>query len=890
MNFILLVRKYLLVLALMLAAITSFATHYRAGEILYEHITDRRYRITAISYTDPQSFADPSTVEIEIKFGDGSSEKVSRTSRTVLSTRVVQNVYVVTHEYRVDGTYTISYYDQNRVNGIININLGNTEYIPFYVETQLKVNQSLGPNRSPILTKPPIDNGCELKPYFHNPAAYDPDGDSLTFQLTSPKQNTGEVVPNYSDPEAINGLFEIGLNNGQLKWNAPPRVGTYNIAILIREFRKGILVGYVVRDMQIFIDRCLNSPPVVQDIANGCVVVGDSISRIVSANESDNGQRVSLHGFGGPFSVNNKAIFSPNPAIGLGSVSTQFKWKPSCNQIRYRPWQVIFEARDDQVTSPAVNQNSFFVNVIGPAVINVKTKQINNGFQLTWNRDTCGLVGEYRIYRRIDSSNWNPAACETGVPAYTGFKLLTAIRTLNNPNPTIYYDDNNGKGLSPLVKYCYRVVVVYPPRSGTGQIIISDLSESIASIEVCDNIILSSPVITKVSVSNTSTTLGKIEMAYITPKVIDTLVYVKPYRIVLKRKSTTESAYTTLARYDYNAYSEMLDGKFNDTLLNTTDNQYQYTADFWATVNDTFRFVSASRMASSIRNTIYCTDRTNIVSWNVDVPWVNDSFVVYRKNALNVFDSIGTTIQNQFIDTGLTNNVEYCYLVKSLGEYSIFNNKFTTINFSQEICGTPIDTVKPCAPQLLVTPPCNVLGEYRNYLTWIPNQPCAPDVVNYRVYHKQLRTDSYVMLAELSNNQFNFIDDRVELKLSITGCYYVSGVDSVGNESDATNLVCIENCPTYDIPNVFTPNGDNINDTLYPFPYRFVTGIDMVIYNRWGAQVYTTKDIDILWDGKDQQTGNDCPDGIYYYICEVYETYLDGVRKRNIRGTVQIIR
>jgi gliding motility-associated-like protein len=89
---------------------------------------------------------------------------------------------------------------------------------------------------------------------------------------------------------------------------------------------------------------------------------------------------------------------------------------------------------------------------------------------------------------------------------------------------------------------------------------------------------------------------------------------------------------------------------------------------------------------------------------------------------------------------------------------------------------------------------------------------------------------------------------------------------------------------------VFTPNADNTNDTLYPFPYRFVNGIDIVIYNRWGTQVYATKNIDIVWDGKDQQTGKDCPDGIYYYICEVYETYLDGVRKRNIRGTVQIIR
>ncbi|MBP9186944.1 MAG: gliding motility-associated C-terminal domain-containing protein [Bacteroidia bacterium] len=884
------IRKIFVLLALLFIAAASYATHYRAGEILYEQITERRYKITAISYTDPSSFADPSTIEIEIKFGDGSSEKVKRISRNVLSTRVVQNVYEVTHEYRVDGTYIISYYDQNRVNGIVNVNLGNTEYIPFYVESLLKVNQSMGPNRSPILTKPPIDNGCEKKTYFHNPAAYDPDGDSLTFEFTTPKQNTGVVVPNYSDPEATNDLFEIGLNNGQVKWNAPTKVGIYNIAILIKEYRKGFLVGYVVRDMQIFIDKCLNNPPTVQDIADGCVVVGDSISRIISANETDTGQRVSLHGFGGPFSVDNKSIFTPNPAIALGSVSTRFSWNPTCNQIRYRPWQVIFEARDDQVTSPAVNQNSFFVTVIGPPVLNVKTKQIDNGFNLTWNKDTCGLVGEYRIYRRIDSSHWNPSQCETGVPAYTGFKLLTSIKTINNPNITSFYDDNNGVGLSPLVRYCYRIVVVYPPRSITGQIIFSETSESIASIEVCDNIILSSPEITKVSILNTSTTNGKINVAFITPKIVDTTEYVKPYKIVLNRKASNQTSSVAIATFNYNNYTAMVDAEIEDSLLNTFANQYVYSAEFWATVNDTFKKVSSGTSATSIRNTMYSTDKTNIISWNINVPWVNDSFVVYRKNNLNNFDSIGITAENKYSDIGLTNNVTYCYLVKSLGNYRVFNNEFSTINFSHEICGTPIDTIKPCAPQLLVTPPCGDVYEYRNFLDWIPNNVCAYDVVKYRIYHKQLLKSNFALLIEVANNQTRYVDDREELKLSITGCYYIAGVDSAGNESDPTNITCVENCPTYRIPNVFTPNGNGFNDTLYPFPYRFVNSIDMVIFNRWGEPVFETKNIDILWDGKDAKTQKDLPDGVYYYICEVNEIYLDGIRKRTLRGTIQIIR
>ena len=64
----------------------------------------------------------------------------------------------------------------------------------------------------------------------------------------------------------------------------------------------------------------------------------------------------------------------------------------------------------------------------------------------------------------------------------------------------------------------------------------------------------------------------------------------------------------------------------------------------------------------------------------------------------------------------------------------------------------------------------------------------------------------------------------------------------------------------------------------------------MIIYNRWGGDVYKTTDIDINWNGDDQRSGRPCPEGIYYYICTVKETYLDGVRTRVLKGTVQIIR
>ncbi len=883
------IPRYLLLVLFGITFTQVYATHYRAGEIIYEELSPRLYRITAYSYTDPASRADPSTSQITLSFGDGTvPENVKRSSRVTFNSRVVQNVYTTIHSYSSDGTYKISFFDQNRVDGIININLGNTQFIAFYVEATITMNNSLGVNRSPILTKPPIDDGCLFRRFYHNPAAYDPDGDSLTFQLVPPRQENGVVVPNYTDPIAPNG-FTLGLNNGQLVWDAPQAAGIYNIAILIREFRAGRLIGSVVRDMQITIAACVNDAPIVQNIANGCVVVGDEITRTITANDPQAFQRVSLTGYGGPFAVPTLATFAPNPASGLGSVATQFKWKPSCNQIRYLAWQVVFEAKDDEVTRPAVSQNSFFVEVVGPAVTNIKTQQINDGFNLTWNRDTCKLAAEYHVYRRIDSSRWNPNYCEKGIPASTGFKLIAKIPILDNPNPEQYYDNNNGAGLSPLINYCYRIVTLYPPRGANGNIIFSEPTLSMASAEICAVQILSKPSLTKVSVTKTDPSSGKIEVSYIKPDFLDTTVYKAPYRFILKRSIPT-ATFTNINSIDYSTFAEIQNVSLIDSLLNTQQYQYTYQVDLYAQVNGALSFVSSSRLATSIRNNIYSTDRTNILNWDVNVPWFNDTFYVLRKNSNNGFDQIGFTTGNTFSDTGLVNKKTYCYVIRSSGYYRSQKKTFATINFSQEICGTPIDTVRPCPPALLVIPPCGALGQFSNILSWVPQAKCADDVVEYKVYYKQLVTDDYKLLATLPTSLLSYTDNREELKEAITGCYYVAGVDSVGNESFPTNVSCIENCPQYTLPNVFTPNSDGKNDLFIPFPYRFVKSVSFRVFNRWGIEVFNTGDIDILWDGSDKLSGNAVPEGVYYYTCEVEEIFLRGIKKRYLNGTIQLIR
>lgn len=77
-------------------------------------------------------------------------------------------------------------------------------------------------------------------------------------------------------------------------------------------------------------------------------------------------------------------------------------------------------------------------------------------------------------------------------------------------------------------------------------------------------------------------------------------------------------------------------------------------------------------------------------------------------------------------------------------------------------------------------------------------------------------------------------------------------------------LVSVQNCDfAIDFPNVFTPNGDNVNDNYVPIAFSGITNQEFVILNRWGNIVYETTAQTISWDGK--VDGKEASEGVYFY-------------------------
>ncbi len=232
-----------------------FATHYRAGEITYRQLGVYSFEITATIYTDPSnSSADRS--EIEIVFGDGTSGYVQRSNgngemiSSDINNLIKKNIYTTNHTYPVSGQYIVSVRDPNRIGNIRNINNSQSVNIPFYIESCIKIT-SLGFNHSPVFIVPPVDIGTVNKVFKHNILSYDNQGDELTYSLVPPMMAAGINVPNYVLPEA-SVTFQLNAN-GEIYWEHPVKGGAYNYCTKISEFRNGILIGYVIREEQIFI-------------------------------------------------------------------------------------------------------------------------------------------------------------------------------------------------------------------------------------------------------------------------------------------------------------------------------------------------------------------------------------------------------------------------------------------------------------------------------------------------------------------------------------------------------------------------------------------------------------------------------------------------------------
>jgi len=953
--------KHILTISILLFLLPfqSNATHLQAGQITLTRLdpVSLTYRITLIVYRDKVNlFGDGQTAELAneatIVIYDNANREITRLTAPLIDLRdlnsdVQQGTYVINYTFAGAGSFKVAFSESYR-NGCI-ANMASPDQTDLYVESQLVINSFLGINNSPILLAAPIDYAGLGQKFLHNPAAYDPDGDSLSFKLVTPQSALNTNVRNYRDLVNFLGPAEgggpgsvnISATQGTLTWNTPNSIGCFNLAIKVEEWRKNstgryVFLGYVIRDMQIIVRNSTNKRPILTLPNNLCVAANETIASQITASDPDF-HCVKIEATGQMFDAASPA---PRAFLTFGSGNANYtgqclaspgsvtlNWTPSCDYIRQRPYQIIFKATDNPppVSGPSlVDIKVLEITVVGPKPQNLQAvaDNTNDVINLTWNPYSCAAKAkEMIIWRRDGCPSNNPAVCDVGAPDGQGYYEVGRVAA----NVTSFIDRTAKIGAS----YSYRVSAVFPAPQG---------GESYASDEACVALAIDVPLFTKIDVTETSTATGKVRVEFIQPfefplgKPADPFGY-KVYRAEGINPANKVGNYTEVfSLLNKNSNDTDIIG-FTDNNLNTTDKQYHYRIAFYsdAATEGSKVFKDSSDAASTVRLDLEYVSSCLRLLWKYDVPWANRGFnhdIFRSTNNPNSFTDIGdyfVTFQSSgiFDDSNVLQQVNYFYYTTTRGWYfnSAISARYPSLavplaNNSQIDNDFPKDVIKPCPPILSINPiDCNNFTQvepYTNFISWEhdPEGNASPtscgnigdgcefepsNIAFFKIYYKPNLQAQYTQIAQVSGSTFSFEHTGL---LSLAGCYAVAAVDKAGNEGDFSNEVCVDNCISFMLPNVFTPNGDGVNDVFKPFePVRFVERIEFEVYNRWGKKIFErSNDIRINWAGNVANTVEDVagsllPNGTYYYVARVRFYQLDLSNSEKVyRGWVQIMK
>lgn len=114
-------------------------------------------------------------------------------------------------------------------------------------------------------------------------------------------------------------------------------------------------------------------------------------------------------------------------------------------------------------------------------------------------------------------------------------------------------------------------------------------------------------------------------------------------------------------------------------------------------------------------------------------------------------------------------------------------------------------------------------------------------------------------------------------KVTVTNEFGCSGSDAFEIDGGCLSFV--------NIPTAFTPNNDGLNDVFKPMLINYER-YELIIYNRWGEQLFYTINVEEGWDGT--YKGETVPNGMYMYKMRFITT--ENLSWRNENGTVSVVR
>lgn len=230
------------------------------------------------------------------------------------------------------------------------------------------LDNTLSPcNNSPFFLNNPIPFYCVNQPVNYNHGVIDIDGDSLVFSPTASLSDGGAVV-GYQSPYGPNGPFNTNtINpytldpvNGDINYT-PDAIQVAVAAIRIDEYRNGVHIGCIVRDMQFTIINCSNQLPTATGI-NGSnsnfeitIPACSDTCFTINSNDPDVGDNVTM--------TANNGIPGATFTTSSGAHPTgTFCWAPTSNDVGTNFFTVTVQ--DDHCPITGNNTYSYTIHVL----------------------------------------------------------------------------------------------------------------------------------------------------------------------------------------------------------------------------------------------------------------------------------------------------------------------------------------------------------------------------------------------------------------------------------------------------------------------------------------------------------------------------------------------
>ncbi|NOQ72100.1 MAG: T9SS type B sorting domain-containing protein [Crocinitomix sp.] len=161
-----------------------------------------------------------------------------------------------------------------------------------------------------------------------------------------------------------------------------------------------------------------------------------------------------------------------------------------------------------------------------------------------------------------------------------------------------------------------------------------------------------------------------------------------------------------------------------------------------------------------------------------------------------------------------------------------------------------------------------------------PNNPFADTTFFWNFDYDNI---DWVISHDL-NESFNTTYDARGYSYEIDIC--LVAINKNGCTDTACKVVTIYEPITFDDVNIFSPNGDGINDEFtFEFKSASIAEFNCVIINRWGIVLHEITSINDGWDGTDKN-GNLCTNGVYFYK---YVAVADNLTEIIGQGTIQLV-